>query len=920
MFISGGMYNLIDKVGLSIQPWEKEIQLPFDPYAVSPRSVSYVNLHGDTVPWCNRVLSVEEISTQNCLPDLSSIQFQNHKQFVSGQLHTKTYEWENIILKNNGHEETLRWIKHGVDISDFFTQFKGKFWGVNYDCALPPPMQFKNANKCKKFTEFINSTIQERLENGSIECLGKVGVCQPPHIVAPLTVEPLKPRLCLNLMYLNNWIKNISFSLDTLKDIPRAVKKGAYFTSLDDKSGFDNVRLNENSYKYVGFQWAGYYFYFKTLVFGFKLSSYIYHTLNLQVASYIRREFSIPIFLYIDDRLIEQVRRDSRFSDREQAIVANYITCEILTRLGYCINLDKSCFQPSQRAVLLGFIVDSEKCCFRVTEVKKQKFIAHREFILSKRVISLLDLQKLSGKAISFMLAVPAARLYIREMNAGISRGLKGGQIYVTGSLREEIEYWRFLDNWKGKVVWKPEHLEGDCTQVSDFWDESLRGKPIMILEGLALIKVLRAVRLRIASHRVDAKIDNKVLLHAWVNQGCKSHEMNLVIKDLFQLTIDYDIILNMQYVPSKSNPADEPSRSLNKTDSMLSKTSWQLVEQYYGGHAGHILDLMSLDSNCMRNKRGGTLRHFTPWPTHFSSGVNMFAQVITPSENCYVFPPFSLILTTLRFLIESKLTGSLVLPLSDVTPYWFPEILQFVPDAFVLGYKDDTGILQVPSKSGFVPDLLGLVEDLWVIRVSSTRGGHDMGQSWGKMVLTGFSRNSRNNHFVCVGDSMIRFLLTESKLHCPMTHVFSISGGLIRQMIDHLFRLVNNFPPRVVFVHVGVNNLSKEHLYKNEFEQMTVAGCELDLLESSLLSIKQSNKLIHIIVSSVIITRNSFINARAELMNDKLQNMCGKHGWLYLNNCYLGKEHLKDAVHLNKTGEILFVNKLFHLQNCIVQ
>jgi hypothetical protein len=48
-------------------------------------------------------------------------------------------------------------------------------------------------------------------------------------------------------MYLNNWIKDIPFKLDTLRNVPRTVREGAYFTSIDDKSGFDNVLLSEES-------------------------------------------------------------------------------------------------------------------------------------------------------------------------------------------------------------------------------------------------------------------------------------------------------------------------------------------------------------------------------------------------------------------------------------------------------------------------------------------------------------------------------------------------------------------------------------------------------------------------------------------------------------------------------------------------
>ncbi|CAC5415529.1 unnamed protein product [Mytilus coruscus] len=312
-------------------------------------------------------------------------------------------------------------------------------------------------------------TITERLRNGSLECLGKVGLAQPPHIVAPLTVEPTKPRLCVNLMYLNNWIKSVPFNLDTLKDIPRIVKTDAYFTSIDDKSGFDNVRLSEESFNLVGFQWGGYYYWYKTLPFGFKLSSYIYHTLNMQPTSYIRKHFSIPIFLYIDDRLVEEFRSEGI---EPSDLLANYIVCEILNRLGYCLNLTKTIFVPTQSPVVLGFKVDSVERCFRLTESKKKKFVGFREACLAKSELSILDLQKLSGRCISFILAVPAAKLYTREMNSAIFFGInsKSG-ITLNGGLKDEITSWRFWMNGKGfniASILRPYMLCKGCATAND--------------------------------------------------------------------------------------------------------------------------------------------------------------------------------------------------------------------------------------------------------------------------------------------------------------------------------------------------------------------------------------------------------------------------------------------------------------------
>ncbi len=35
-----------------------------------------------------------------------------------------------------------------------------------------------------------------------------------------------------------------------------------------------------------------------------------------------------------------------------------------------------------------------------------------------------------------------------------------GSRVRVDGALREEIEHWKFVDNWDGCLKWKPErHL-----------------------------------------------------------------------------------------------------------------------------------------------------------------------------------------------------------------------------------------------------------------------------------------------------------------------------------------------------------------------------------------------------------------------------------------------------------------------------
>lgn len=106
-------------------------------------------------------------------------------------------------------------------------------------------------------------------------------------------------------------------------------------------------------------------------------------------------------------------------------------------------------FAPTQQPSFLGFIVDSEEKCFRLTQAKTSKFAALRDDCLGKSSLSVRDLQKLSGRAVSFMLVVPRAKLFTREMNYAIFGGIKSmGRIVMSPELREELEAWKFLDTW----------------------------------------------------------------------------------------------------------------------------------------------------------------------------------------------------------------------------------------------------------------------------------------------------------------------------------------------------------------------------------------------------------------------------------------------------------------------------------------
>ena len=73
-------------------------------------------------------------------------------------------------------------------------------------------------------------------------------------------------------------------------------------------------------------------------------------------------------------------------------------------------------------------------------------------------------------------------------------------------------------------------------------------------------------------------------------------------------------------------------------------------------------MDLMSLDTNCMKYKSGNNLKRFSPFQNPESTGVNcIFVQNIGKEENCYVHPPFAMISPVINFIAENKLNCTIV-------------------------------------------------------------------------------------------------------------------------------------------------------------------------------------------------------------------------------------------------------------------
>ncbi|KAM9945027.1 hypothetical protein ACTFIT_003277 [Dictyostelium discoideum] len=259
-------------------------------------------------------------------------------------------------------------------------------------------------------------------------------------------------RPVLDLKRLNSHINNQSFKMEGIKNLPSMVKQGYYMVKLDIKKAYLHVLVDPQYRDLFRFVWKGSHYRWKTMPFGLSTAPRIF-TMLLRPVLRMLRDINVSVIAYLDDLLIVGSTKEECLSNLKK-------TMDLLVKLGFKLNLEKSVLEPTQSITFLGLQIDSVSMKLLVPKEKKKSVIKEIRNFLKLDCCSPRKLAGLKGKLIALKDAVIPFRLYTRRTNKfhsqclTLANGDWDQSFHIPQDVKSEISHWlTVLNQWNGKEI-----------------------------------------------------------------------------------------------------------------------------------------------------------------------------------------------------------------------------------------------------------------------------------------------------------------------------------------------------------------------------------------------------------------------------------------------------------------------------------
>lgn len=532
-------------------------------------------------------------------------------------------------------------------------------------------------------------------------------------------------RVIINLKPLNKFIPYQKFKMETLKSTLNLLSPGCFMASIDLKDAYYHVPIHADSQQFLRVAIksdAGIiHLQYRALPFGISLAPRVFTKVIAEMASHIRE--GVGVFVpYLDDFLLI----GKSFQSVQTQVNR---TLEILQKLGWILNPEKSSLVPSQRRKFLGIILDSSlQKCFLPQEKVLNIQRTVRE-IRARTFVSIREGMSLLGLMTAAIPAVPWAQFHSRPLQLQIlndwdhsDTGLDK-KLRLTADTSSSLRWWEKISHLSIGSPWgnlptkslttdaSPRgwgaHLDGSLFQGS--WDDKMREESSNFRELLAVLESVRAAVVRLRGFHVKIFSDNSTTV-AYINRqgGTRNAALMGLAYKIFAIAEKEFLSISAVHIKGKLNTkADFLSRhTLHQSEWCLNREVFTMITHLWGTPS---IDLFAsrrnrqVDTFCSLDPREG------PWAVDALS-------IVWYWDLAYAFPPLPLIPRVLKKIKAEKARVIVIAPFWPKRA-WFSMLWEMsLTDPWVLPNREDL-LFQGPVSH---PQVKGLHLTAWNLKGAS--------------------------------------------------------------------------------------------------------------------------------------------------------------------------------------------------------
>lgn len=492
-------------------------------------------------------------------------------------------------------------------------------------------------------------------------------------------------RPVIDLSRLNQFVLCPHFKMETLADIRLALQKGDWVTSIDLRDAYFHVPIHRRSRRYLRFAFDGKIYQFRALPFGLSVSPYVFTRVLKSVLSHVR-SLGIRVHAYLDDWLQPSASQALSWSHSRRLL-------SIVLDLGFLPNWDKSDLIPTQSFIFLGAQFNLELGLVSPAPVRIKSLQQSLGQLLQVDQASARHLHSVLGQMESMADLLPLGRAYKRPLQWELkTRWCQRSSRWDTliplhPWFAKTICYWLGADLLTATrllhfpvpdlQLFTDASLAGwgahlDLHMASGLWPPTLKHCHINVLELRAVYLSLQAFSALVRNRTVLLASDNTTVA-AYVNKQGGTHSRPLcdLAIEIVLWCAQNNVLLKARYIPGRLNAlADCLSRKKN-----VVQTEWSLdqkvVSQIFQKWDSPHIDLFAT----RLNKK---LQVFvSPVPDPLAHAVDALT-LDWKGLWAYAFPPFPLILPSLRKIQSEECLVCLIAPRWESQP-WFPLLLSLL-------------------------------------------------------------------------------------------------------------------------------------------------------------------------------------------------------------------------------------------------